>query len=200
MHGPCRRAQRAFTLIELLVVVALIALVLTIAAPSFRKMVLSQRLKSVHAQLVTDLQFARAEATGRNQPVYWRFGQSSGTITCYTIYTTSAPGFKCNCLLGIGSACPASNGRTEVRTVQLPDPDKIKLGIPAGQSDTFAFDNVNGGIFYSTTDFSAASLSEYVGNTFLASDTSVILKTTVSAAGRPTTCAPGTAIVGVGAC
>ncbi len=194
-----RRLGAGFTLIEVLVVVALIAIVLAVAVPSFKSMILTQRLKSVHSQLVTDLQFARAEAAARNQPVYWRFGQSSGVITCYTIYTTPAPGFTCNCLLGVGSACPMSTQR-EIRSVQLPDPDKVKVGLPAGQLDTFAFDHVNGGIFYSTTDFAAASLFSYVINAFLSTDTNVKLTTTVSPAGRPSTCAPATAIVGVPAC
>ena len=57
--------RRGFTLVELLIVVAVVAIILVVAAPSFRDMILMQRLRSITAQLVTDLQFARNEAVSR---------------------------------------------------------------------------------------------------------------------------------------
>lgn len=199
MRRPGQRRWTGLTLIELLVVISLIAGILAVAVPGFSRMILTQRLKAVQAQLVADLQFARSEAAARNQPVYWRFGQSDGVLTCYTIYTTPAPGFTCNCVLGPNSACPLAT-QQELRTVQLPQGDKVKLGIPAGQVSAFAFDQVNGGIYYSTSDFSDAALFSFVVETYLSTDSDMKLTTTVSPAGRSTTCAPSAAITGVPSC
>ncbi|MBL0296209.1 MAG: hypothetical protein IPQ21_03190 [Betaproteobacteria bacterium] len=63
--GDAATHARPLTLVELMVVVAVVAIVLTLAAPSFRDFILLQRLKGINAQLVTDLQFARSEAVAR---------------------------------------------------------------------------------------------------------------------------------------
>ncbi|HRC39206.1 MAG TPA: prepilin-type N-terminal cleavage/methylation domain-containing protein, partial [Rubrivivax sp.] len=51
-----RWPQAAFTLVELMIAIAVVAVVLVLAAPSFRELIEMQRLRSVNAQLVTDLQ------------------------------------------------------------------------------------------------------------------------------------------------
>jgi prepilin-type N-terminal cleavage/methylation domain-containing protein len=58
-----------FTVIELMFVVALAAVLLTIGMPALTNMVISNRLSSVSADLMTDFTFARATAISRSQRV-----------------------------------------------------------------------------------------------------------------------------------
>lgn len=188
----CKAAvPRGFTLIELLVVIALVAIVLALGIPSFRDYIVLNRLKSVNAQLVTDLQFARAEAAARNTPVYWTYrtgGSGASAITCYTIYTTTVDGLECNCVAGPGAACGPN--RTELRVVQVPANGRVRLAIATGV-DSFAFDNVSGGIYYGTTDFAAAVLTDFLIRTLVIGDATKTLNTLISPAGRPSVCSAG---------
>lgn len=54
--------QKGFTLIEAMVVVALVAILATLALPSFTTLIANQRVTSAAQELLTLLQFARAES------------------------------------------------------------------------------------------------------------------------------------------
>lgn len=58
-----------FTLIELLFTVVILAVLLSLAAPSMRNLVLDQRVKTVVGELHASLIFARSEAIKRNSYV-----------------------------------------------------------------------------------------------------------------------------------
>lgn len=62
-------ASSGFTLIELAVVVAIVAVVSTVAAPSFKVFLDSMNTKSAAMDLVGDLTTARSEALKRNASV-----------------------------------------------------------------------------------------------------------------------------------
>lgn len=64
-----RRAAQGFTLIEMMTVVALLAIILAIAVPSFRQFLGGQRVKGLAYDLTTDLLLARSEALKRNASV-----------------------------------------------------------------------------------------------------------------------------------
>lgn len=72
MNGPhavgCR-AARGFTLIELMTAIAVLAIVLSVAAPAMREFAASQRAKTLSYDLVQDLTLARSEALKRNTAV-----------------------------------------------------------------------------------------------------------------------------------
>jgi type IV fimbrial biogenesis protein FimT len=61
------RASSGFTLIECMVVVAMVAVVASIAAPSFRSFIGTMNSKSAAFDLISDLTVARSEAIKRNQ-------------------------------------------------------------------------------------------------------------------------------------
>lgn len=63
------RRNHGFTLIELMVTLAVLAVVLTIAAPSFQEMIDRNRARSTADGLVTALVTARTEAVSRNEVV-----------------------------------------------------------------------------------------------------------------------------------
>lgn len=63
------RAQYGFTLIELMVAIAILAIVIAIAAPSFNRTVQSNRAAVMSNELVGALQTARSEALKRRTNV-----------------------------------------------------------------------------------------------------------------------------------
>lgn len=71
--------SRGFTLIELMVVVAVIAVMLTLAAPSFADFFERYRLRGAADEVVTLLASARAESVMRNRDVAVSFGGSAGS-------------------------------------------------------------------------------------------------------------------------
>lgn len=63
------RGQAGFSLIELLVVVAVVAVTVTVAVPSFSESFARRRVEGVANELSADLQYARAQAVGNNARV-----------------------------------------------------------------------------------------------------------------------------------
>lgn len=174
-----RRRCSGLTLIEVLIGIALLAVVLALVAPSIRDLIAAQRVRSVNAELVTDLQYARSEAVRRSIDVlvYFRTGTAS---TCYTI---SAASEVCNCLLGPGRAC--SNPAREIKTVSV----SRRIGIEVSASAP--------SITYNFSDGrpSISNLEVTVN-----SPERGALKTVTNAAGRPSVCSPGGAFREVQPC
>lgn len=189
------RRQHAFTLVELIVAVAVAAILLTIGVPSFRDFILRQRLKSVQAQLVTDLQYARSEAAARNILVWVDF-QSDTSQTCYTIYASVASDADCSCVKGSGSACTVTPSK-EIRTVSVPKSDSVTITTPQPLPN-FAFDSVNGGIVSNPTFPRPSDLDLYQIDVAL--DTTRKFVVTVGKTGRTTVCAPSGANLGGATC
>ena len=64
---PCK--SKGLTLIELIAVVAIAAIVLGIAVPSFQDLIRSNALATNSQQLISSVQLAKSEAISRNLPV-----------------------------------------------------------------------------------------------------------------------------------
>ncbi len=116
-----------FTLVELMVTVAVLAVLLAIAIPSFQGTLDKRRLTGAAEQLYADLQYARSEAIRQNRNVTVYFSETSPW--CYGIDddTSSA----CNCS-SAPSACTVG-GVQKVVTVSVPLCSNFT-------SDNFAFD------------------------------------------------------------
>lgn len=197
-----RRSSRkalaaAFTLVELMIVVALIAIIVTLSAPSFRDMILMQRLRGINAQLVTDLSLARSEAISRGVFVGVHIPAVSGGMSCYIIYTrTTLAAPLCDCTAAAGFRCTDATQTTEVRTVQVPTDMVVRLGVPTGQADNFTFDPRTGGMKLAPSDFGIYDTSGFRVETYI--DDARKLRTAVSLSGRVTVCTPsGSGIGGV---
>jgi type IV fimbrial biogenesis protein FimT len=64
---PVRMKHRGFTLIELMVVLAIIAIMLMLAAPSFQRTITQQKISTVASDLLASIMQARGEAIKNNQ-------------------------------------------------------------------------------------------------------------------------------------
>jgi type IV fimbrial biogenesis protein FimT len=192
------RRMRALTLIELLIVVALIAIVLSLAGPSFREFILVNRLKSINAQVVTDLQFARAEAVSRGVPVRVRF-QSTGSgspadLSCYVIYvdtkSTPAEPFTtnmCSCKAAEGSRCTETTTQ-ELRTVLVPAELSVAVGPTSAAHTHFAFDPRTGGLTLPPVDADPPYPGEFAVEAYI--DAPRKFTELVARSGRVKTCIP----------
>lgn len=194
---PIRHAK-GVTLVELLIVVALVAIILVVAAPSFKRMIEMQRLRSINSQLTTDLQFARTEAATRAARVKVNF-RVNATMTCYSIYTYVLDNVNCNCLNDPPCAA-AGAGYTEIKTVRLPTNNGVRVFplVVAGQGNTFAFEPLAGALYKFTVDAVTPPPPEYTIRTWI--DASRELRTIVGISGRPTICAPAGSTVQEAAC
>jgi type IV fimbrial biogenesis protein FimT len=67
--GPVRRTVHGFTLVELLVTLAVMAIGIALAAPSFAGMIANYRVRAGAESLVHAVSFARAQAARRNTSV-----------------------------------------------------------------------------------------------------------------------------------
>lgn len=179
------RRHSGLTLVEVLLVVAVLGVVVALAAPSFKNMILMQRLRGVSSELVTDFQFARAEAAARRDFVRIAF-RSNADLSCYTIYAAPDNTLPCDCRLGASGAC--SVNRTQIKTVQVPNSLGVTVA-PAGAVDAFAFDWRTGGIYLIPTDNAPRPMSLFVVASFI--DNTRKLNTQLNGAGRPLVCAPG---------
>lgn len=186
------RFGRGFTLVELLVVVAVSVVLLAISIPSFRNLIVEQRLQSVTAQVATDLQFARAEAAARNMPVYVSYRLATGHQTCYAIYTSATAGAFCNCVFGVSGACPLAS-QTLIKIGSVRWDGAVRLTAPVLN---MAFDNVTGGIVWGTSDFASLSPVDWNIETSVIGDTTRRLRVHVSPGGRTSICNVGSKAVG----
>ena len=77
--------QSGFTLVELLITVAIAAILLALAAPNFREMLVKRSVQAAAETLASDMRFARSEALKR----------SARTVIC-----RSTDGTKCTAVVG----------------------------------------------------------------------------------------------------
>lgn len=171
-----KRTRRGFTMIELMVVVALAAILLSLAAPSFIGTLSRMRMEGIAEVFRTDLQYARSEAVSRNVEV--RLATGAGGA-CYTVFVWPGSG-TCTCTPAVSCTLPA----TEIKTVAF-----TGTGTAVTASTSFNFEPVRG--ILSTAGQSV---------TFDSAAGPWQLTTTVSLVGRASSCSPSGSLVGYPSC
>ena len=73
-----RGAQRGVTIIEMVISMAIIAIVMALAVPSFKVMLTNAQIRTAAQALYDGLQLARVEAIRRNERVLFTKGAQSG--------------------------------------------------------------------------------------------------------------------------
>ncbi len=198
--SPCRHPAlgRGFTLIELMVVIAVVATLLALVAPSFKRIIDVSRVRSVNAALVTDLQFARSEAASRNRQVFLRFDNTGTSTTCYVVLEGAAPSF-CDCKRPPGTACTGPADIKEIRTVQVDRALGLTVGLPAGVTQTtMGFDPATGRLLIAPLDVVQDAPGDFIID--VKNDNVGGLRTSVAPTGRPSVCSPSASISGVQTC
>ncbi len=82
------RREGGFSLVELMTVIAVVAILGTVALPSYRQFVLTQRLRQASYDLMSSLMLARSEAIKRNAAV--SMTQAAGGWTRGWVVATGA--------------------------------------------------------------------------------------------------------------
>lgn len=116
-----------FTLIELLVTLTVLAVLLTVAVPSYQNFVVTQRIKGASYDLMTALVFARSEATKRNASVSLvrsAAGWSSGwTITTGSVVLRTQNPYRNGVTItdsaGLSTLTYANDGRLVTATTNF---------------------------------------------------------------------------------
>lgn len=122
--------ERGFTLIELLIVMALVAIILAIAAPSFTTTLTKRQMEGVAVELSTDIQYARSEAAQRNAAVGVVFGAN-----CYTVYVLGTTDATTCTALGTGGSA--------LKNIQVTGGTTLAF-VPVVSGAIIAFDPVRG--------------------------------------------------------
>jgi hypothetical protein len=199
-------------------VVAIVAVVLVLAAPSFRDMMDLRRLRGTSEQLITDLHFARSEAVSRQELVGFSFAADTTTgLTCYTVHTCgnlAAAACRCECASSPNNPCGTSTQMRNIRTVLLPASGNVRMtpvliaGASGSPEDHILFDPATGGMpsrFVNNVmqppgdeTLKFWSLAWLISRGSSAGEPTI--RTEVSPAGRPSACSPGGRVPGLKAC
>ncbi len=128
------QASQGFTAIELMVVVAIMAILLALAAPSFTPLIERWRVRDAAETLTSSLYFARSEAIKRGGSVIVE--KSPNTADCTT--ATAATQWGCGWHIyfdvnGNGSqdACVAANTPNECDLQVTPAPKHLEINLPS---------------------------------------------------------------------
>jgi type IV fimbrial biogenesis protein FimT len=184
MHGP--RLPRGFTMIELMIAVAIIAIVITLAAPSFNAFFAKKRIEGVVSELSTDLQYARSEAVARNARVRVTFGSG-----CYLL-TAQPDGSSPTSTCSQTTTPTLGTGTVSIKQVQLQSGATASLS-PNDSLSYIEFDPVRGIASFST---GAGSGSVNVNSSVGAWQ----LRANVTAVGSMSVCSPSGSVKGYTTC
>ena len=174
-----RRTQRGLTMIECVVTLAIIAITLGAAIPSFTQARERRHLEGAAAQLVTDIRHARSLAVSHGAPVRLRVQQTAGG-SCYLVHTGAAG--DCQCTEAGTSSCRSS--AQVLRTVGFDAASPVRV---ASNSASMLFDSDRGTV----TPTGTLTLQLQNGAT---------IRQVVNIMGRVRSCSPGAAVAGYVAC
>lgn len=173
------RAVSGFTLVELMVALAVVAILVISAMPTFGGLIDKYRLKGAADALQGEVQFARSEAIRRNQAVYLAFG--TGANACFAIGTAA----DCDCV-----SCDIRTRNTAQFATDFPN--ILISSVSAG--------SVAVGGFGLQPRQGTSDAAADVAITLTSARSARQLRVVVSLLGLPRVCSPGGSLPGYPAC
>jgi type IV fimbrial biogenesis protein FimT len=176
-----RRAQAGVTLVETSIVASVLAVMASLAVPSFQDAVQRRHLEGAANQLETDIHYTRMMAVARNVPMRISF-EAGSTGSCYVIHTGAAG--QCSCA-GAGAGTAVCQGAAQAeRSVFLPADGPVSLRL---NSRSVVFDAMKG----TSTPTATMQLTARNGMT---------VRQVMNIMGRVRSCSPAPALSGYRPC
>lgn len=169
------QGPQGLTLIELMVALGIVALLMSLALPSFAAMLARHRLKAAAEQLAADLGEARLLAAQRGQVLH--LNVQPGPAWCYALATASG----CDCR--VAQAC-------QLKTVHAAEHPGVTLA-EGGELRLAPQRNAAAGVVADAASRTPLLLHGREGAT---------LRVGLTPLGRPKVCAPGSAVPGYPGC
>ena len=116
------RSQRGTSIVESMIVLAVAAISLGAAVPSFQQTRLHRHLDGAAAQLETDIQLTRSRAVAERRNLRMTFLQD-GNGSCYVVHSGDAD--SCTCAASGQAQC--SHGEAPARSVRFDNSHPVKL-------------------------------------------------------------------------
>lgn len=147
-HG----GMRGLTLIELMVTVAVLAVGLSLAAPTFTQQIGNYRLRTASESIINGLNFARAEAVRRNSPVSftlsnagsgWTVAQVNPANTLQSRADGDSPGITASSTTASTTVTFTATGFVDNSVVRL---SQINVASSAANTETRRIDIFGGGL------------------------------------------------------
>lgn len=155
-RGPSRRRMAALaaglTLIELLITIAVLAIGLSLAAPTFTQQISNYRLRTASESIINGLNYARAEAVRRNSPVSftlqtggsgWTVAQVSPASTLQSRSNGETPGVTAASTTASLAVTFTPTAFVDNSVVRL---SQINLSSAAANTETRRIDIFGGGL------------------------------------------------------
>ena len=138
---------KGFTVVELMVAIAVLAIVMSLALPSYQTLIEKRRVTSSAEQVMAFLSSAQLESVKRNRFVAVNMN-SDGTEWCLGMIAGDTDAVSCDCLAleGEENACEIDNALRVLDSsgVNYPEMFEVDSSSLGGDDDTFAFDPVRG--------------------------------------------------------
>lgn len=167
--------HQGFTLIEMIIAIAVAAILVAIAVPSFLAQIDKNQVKSAADELYAQLQFARSEAVKRNRTVrvYFKKVNADGTQWCYGLKVNAA----CNCQ------------QTDDTAVDYCEIDGVRKSVSNGDHNSITIANGTDP-FGGVVSFNPMHGTAAAGNAEFESGGGRKIRVTVSNLGRIRLCSP----------
>lgn len=186
-----RSQQRGFTIVEILITMVVVALLLSLAAPSFSSLVQKRRITSVSEQLASFLVIAQSESVKKNRPVTVSFTRTSATNWCVGRAEGTA---TCNCTNPVAvDYCQIDGVATVIDGNTLTSVQLSAAADNFGGNSAFIYDPVRGLM---------ANPADSGSFTFLTNNGKFSLQVELSGTGKVDVCNPDGSkkVVGFNAC
>ncbi len=138
--------HHGFTVIELMISLAVLAIITSLALPSYRNIMEKRLVTSGAEQLGAFLSSAQLESVKRNQFVAVNYQENSGAW-CFGMRAGDSPAVDCDCTISDAAntnSCALDGALKVFDSSILSHPDALQSADISGSDDTLVYDPVRG--------------------------------------------------------